>query len=271
MTRLLRANLTRLLKSATFWIFFSLYVAYSLIIPIVTQSVFDKDTLAETSTQSILALGYGIIGIPIQGILIAITCCIIFGLDFHDRTARNKIILGHSRSQIYIANLLTASIISLAMSVVYLLLFLTISLPLFGKFTVPAKDIFILLLDGAMMLLAYSSVFTFISMTSKNPIVALLITIVLFIVTIIIVDFVCTDVLSSEADFIVNGSDLKVVYTSKAERGFCKFLLDFLPSGQSYQLANNNDFRWQMSLYSLVLIGATTGAGMLIFNKTNLK
>ena len=157
------------------------------------------------------------------------------------------------------------------MSAVYMLFFLVISLPLFGKITAPAKDVFILLLDGALMLLAYSSIFTFITMTSKNTIVAILVNFVIMFVAIIVAEFICADVLNTEADFIVTGSDLTVVIPSKAERDFCQFLLDFLPSGQSYQLSNNNDFRWQMALYSLGIIGATSGAGIAIFRKSNIK
>ena len=278
MTKLLRANMSRLVKSATFWIFFSLYVAYSIIIPIITHSAFDEETLAEVGADDLIALGYGIIGIPIPGIIIAIICCTFFGLEFHDRTVKNKIVLGHSRSQIYTANLLTASIISLAMSAVYLFFFLTVSLPLYGKIPASAKDIFILLLDGTLLMLAYSSIFTFITMTSKNTIVAILVTIVTLIAIIIIVDTVCLDVLNQSPyipghyDYLGNWIDeVENPYYSKAEHDLCQFIIDCFPSGQSFQLYNYNNYRWQSALYSLFLISATSGAGILIFNKANIK
>ncbi|MDE6604589.1 MAG: ABC transporter permease [Clostridia bacterium] len=271
MIKLLRANLTRIFKSVTFWIIFSLYILYSVFLPVILHSVFDDQSLAETSTESILALGYGIVGFPVQGVLIAIMCCIIFGLDFQNGTLRNKIIFGHSRSRIYTADFLTISIISLAMNAVYLLAFLMISLPLFGKFTIPPKDIILLIVDGTFMLLAYSATYTFVALVCKNPIVSIIISIALFALGMILIT-VFADILN-EAQYLVVVSDDLIVpdMPSKSLIGFSEFMLDFFPSGQSFQIANNNIFKWQMPLYSLIVIGVTNGAGITIFNKVNIK
>ena len=60
---------------------------------------------------------------------------------------------------------------------------------------------------------------------------------------------------------------------SKPVRDLCQFLLDLFPSGQSMQISREGGYThgWQMALYSLGLIGATSGAGIAIFNKTNIK
>ncbi|MDE6275990.1 MAG: ABC transporter permease [Clostridia bacterium] len=277
MTNLLRANLLRLVKSATFWIFFSLYVIYSIALPFITHSMFSEDFVARA--DNLIAFGYGIIGIPIPGILIAIICNVFFGVEFHDRAVQNKIIQGYSRTKIYTANLLTACVISLAMSAVYMLFFLTISLPLYGKLPVQAKDITLLLIGGILSMISYSSIYTLIAMASKNQIVAILITLGTVIFITVIVNSFCLDVMNQQPYYTGHydryGEWVEEIvenpYYNKIEHDFCQFILDCFPSGQTFQLYNYNVYRWQPILYSLGLLAATTGAGITIFNKSNIK
>lgn len=275
MTNLLRANMLRLVKSATFWIFFSLYVAYSIIMPFISHSW----SIPEIGADIIIALGYGIYGIPIPGIIIAIICCTFFGVDYHCKTLNNQIIPGHSKSSIYIANLITASVISLAMSAVYLFFFCIVSLPLYGKIPADAKDIALLLIDGTLTMLAYSSVFTFISMISKNQLIAIIVAIMALLAMYIIVNYVCLDVLNQQPYYTGRydryGNWIEEIienpYYNKTEHDVCQFIIDCFPSGQSFQLHNYNVYRWQPIPYSLGMIGATTGAGIAIFKKSNIK
>ncbi|MDE6474735.1 MAG: ABC transporter permease [Clostridia bacterium] len=278
MIKLLRANFTRLVKSATFWIFFSAYILYSILTPIIIRFV--PYTPISESSAEILAFGYGLIGLPIPAATVAVICSVIFGADFQNGTLKNKIIISYRKSQIYAANLLTTSIISIALIIVYQLFFCILTLPLFGKITVPAKNIYLLISEGALMVLAYSSIFTFITMTSKNQIAALLISLSLIIVSYFLAIFVFDAVLSIPPYIYVDAELFGIPYYKKVPNpelpgkstlDFCKFMLDFLPTGQDLQITLNYDFRWQPMLYNLGWICATNGAGMLIFNKTNLK
>ena len=289
MLKLLRSNLLRMTKSAVFWIFFGVYALYSILLPIIASINIDAVTLSIPEQPSLLSLCYGAIGIPIPGIVITIICCVFFSQDFQNGTIRNKINIGHTRTQIYLANLLTMAIVALAMQAIYLLFFSCISLPVFGKVALPAKNMFLLLLDGTLMLLAYCAISTSITMTCKRPLPALLIAIVCLLFVTIIADTVCLDVLnwfprraepSTESMQIVNQAtsyvNTAVAYNrydepSKSLRSFCQFVLDCFPSGQSARLSDNPNYRWQPALYSLGWIISTTGAGIAIFKKSNLK
>lgn len=280
MLKLLRANFTRLIKSATFWIFFSAYVLYSILTPIITR-FFPYDPTFDSSAK-ILSLGYGMIGLPIPAAVVAFICSVIFGAEFQSGTLKNKIILSYRKSQIYAANLLTTSIISVALIIVYQLFFCVITLPLFGKITVPAKNVYLLMLEGTLMILAYSSIFTFITMTSKNQIAALILSLALIIASYFLVILVFDAVLRIPHYIYVDAELFGIPYRKKvpnpelpgkATLDFCRFMLDFLPTGQDLQLTLEREFtfRWQTVLYDIGWICATGGAGMLIFNKTNLK
>ncbi|MDE7348811.1 MAG: ABC transporter permease [Clostridia bacterium] len=278
MIKLLRANFTRLVKSATFWIFFSAYILYSILTPIIIR-FFPHDPVFKSSME-ILTLGYGIIGLPIPAAIVAVICSVIFGADFQNGTLKNKIIISYRKSQIYAANLLTTSIISIALIIVYQLFFCVITIPLFGKITDPTKNVYLLMLEGALMILAYSSIFTFITMTSKNQIAALLISLSLIIASYFLAILVFDAILHIPHYIYVDAEIFGIPYRKavpnpelprKATLDFCKFMLDFLPTGQDLQITLNYVFRWQPMLYNLGWICATSGAGMLIFNKTNLK
>ena len=276
MIKLLRANLARTYKLII--VALVLYAVCAIMIPL----IFYLSLVEETEATFIaLAYNYGMSGVPVQAMFIALLCPIIYCSDFYNRTIKNKIVVGHAKSQIYLANFLTTAIISLMLSAVYLLIFLVIDLPLFGKTTAPAKDIILLLIDGTFMMLAYCAIFTFVSMTSRNSLTALIVTAALFTIGILIAVY-CYDVASAvpykayptynEFGEVINEN----IYVnehmpSKATQNFCQFLIDLFPSGQSWQLSNENIVRWQMPLYSLCVIGATTGAGIAIFNKSNIK
>ncbi|MDE7348810.1 MAG: ABC transporter permease [Clostridia bacterium] len=285
MVKLLKANFARVIKSATFWIFVTLYALYPIIIAVIENSSFEHIT-----SEKMLSLNYGVEWFPLQGLLIAFLCSILFSADFHNGTLKNKIIIGQSKSNIYLANLLTMMILSLAMSVVYLLVFFVLGMPLLGKFTSSASMIIWMLVNGALMLMTYSAVMTLIVMVSKNSTAAVIISLAVLTCGALIAfaahyytnnippfikDFMRDEfgnLMRDEFGDILLTDVPNPYYPSKAVRGFCQFLLDFFPSGQSAQISNGGySHTWQMLLYSLGLITATSGIGIAVFKKSNIK
>ncbi|MDE5616709.1 MAG: ABC transporter permease subunit, partial [Clostridia bacterium] len=207
--------------------------------------------------------------------------CIIIGADFNNGIARTKILSGHRRSKIYASNLITSFVIAAAINAVYLLMFIAIALPIFAKITISASDAVWLILDGTLMLFAYSAIITMIVTISKNTTAATIICFSLLFIGMILFQYLNN--LISQPPMIENVyiNDLGEVVSeivpnsnmpSKAAKAFYQFLVDLFPSGQSLQLATGADYNnWQMALYSLGIIGATTGAGMIAFNKTDIK
>ena len=282
MLKLLRSNLARMIKSKIFWIIIAAYALYSILLPL-SQEPYLPYEEGEYSAEELLALNYGVAGFPVQGLLIAILSCVILGADFHNSTIRNKLAVGHTRSQLYIANLLTSATISMALNVVYFLFFFTIIFPLRGGFNgfATAQEIILLLVDGTLMMLSYSAIITLIITASKNPTAAIIVSIILLMSFMLItipcagtldeVPYIVGTKFDEETGEIVDKIFYNLSYPSKAERDFCHFILDCFPTGQSFQLANEFNIRWQMPLYSLGMIVATSGAGILIFKRSNIK
>ena len=285
MTKLLRANMLRLVKSATFWICMSLYTLYPIIVALI-----EKDTLEPITSDRMLSLNYGIEWFPMQGALIAIVCCIIFSADFHNGTLKNKIIIGQPKTNIYLANLLTIGVASLALSVIYIIIFFAVGMPILGKFTSSASTIIWMLVNGALMLMTYSAVMTLIVMLSKNSTAAVIISLVVLTcgaliafaahyytnnISPFIKDFMRDEfgnLMRDEFGDVLLTDVPNPYYPSKAIRDFCQFLLDFFPSGQSAQISSGEySHTWQMALSSLGLTAATSGIGIAVFKKSNIK
>lgn len=289
MIKLLRANLLRISKSVTFWIFVALYTLYPIIIALIEIQTYEPIT-----SDKMLSLNYGVEFFPMQGVIIALICSILFNADFSNGTLRNKVFIGLSRSKIYLTNLLTMIIISLGLSVIYIIIFFALGMPLLGKFTSSASTIIWMIVDGSLMLIAYSAIMTLIVMTCKNPIASLIISALVITLGALLSYYM--DYIVSIPEVITTLSENQFGETiwvqipnenvpSQAVKAFCRFITDLLPSGQSFQLSSigythgwtmdmysrGGLHYWQMALYSLGIIGATSGIGILIFKKNNIK
>lgn len=281
MIKLMCENVRRLVKSATFWTSIALYGLYAVLV-----AVIQNHGEYPIPSDEMLTYNYGFFGIPLSGALIAFLCSMIFSADFHSGTLKTKIAVGHSRRNIYLANLLTIMIAALALNFIFILITLVLGLPLLGKFTLPASTVVWIIVNGSLALLAYSSIYVFIVMTSKNAVASTIISIVVLAAgagfafymydVANIPAYFTWDVYNGIGEYVETVSIPWDWYPGDAAHNFCRFMTEFLPSGQCHLLffgVPDKVFyhNAQMALYSLLWIAATSGAGMLIFNKTNLK
>ena len=282
MIKLLRANLLRAIKSKTLWTWLIAYSIYAICMPIFIKiNNVDSSSMPEGISDLLFAINYGLEGFPLQGVGVAIVTSIILGADFHNGTLRNKIILGESRSNIYLSNLLTIMIVSTAFNVVYLLFFFCISMPMFGGFVGSATTVLWFFLNGTLMMLAYASITTLIIMSCKNSTAAIITAFALLLIGMFVFlmcdniirapEFIETEKLN-ELGEIIKETIRNPQYPSPTKKAFLQFVIDLFPCGQSMQISSTAyTHNWQMALYSLGMIGATSGAGIFAFNKSNLK
>ena len=130
------------------------------------------------------------------GIISAVFISIFIGTEYSDGTIRNKLIAGHSRTAIYISNLLICIVAEFFMQMAYLLpLVIVTELPgiihrttytdAVSGFIIPKENIFEMQLIGFYIIAAYCAIFIFVSIliTSKPTatVVAMSIAMVMFI------------------------------------------------------------------------------------------
>lgn len=244
MANLLAEGYRRLFKGKRFYIVLAVIIAIPTIAAVFLRIV-EKRALNLGG-----ALVFSLIGT--MSMFISITAGLFIITDFKNNTIRNKIIIGHSRTKIYLANL----IISLTVAFIYQMVF-WLTLIAFGKTIMrfdafPSKEIFQNMLLTLAIIFAFTSCFVFICTTLKNT---------------------GGFALSLMLDTVVSMLVLLVMIIPKKE--ISKILSIAVPSMQKTSLSNNPtvvpDNIWWMILIDIGICVVVTIAGIEIFKRSDLK
>lgn len=286
MSKLLWANFFRLRRSGLFWaenIILAAVVVLSCIDQyhyMGTEAVFDG-----------FFFGYvWLVGMPLP-----IFSGLFLGTEYGDGTMRNKLIAGNKRSAVYLANLITVFTVSLVMSFLILLIVCVLGIPLFGPLLSDAEIVMVLFLESLLTLLAYSAIYTLIGHLIQNKafmaVATILIAFFLFAAAMSISDrlkaseFYDADAFS-ENDWDMGlmqeeqGGEMTVAvinphYLTEQRRAVYEFLYDLIPFGQAHQISNMFEAHpkhlLRIPLCSLLIILGTTGSGLYLFGRKDIK
>lgn len=269
MRKLLRANRFRLRRSRAFWLCaaaaFALSALYLLRV--------DAES-SQTLDQQIMQM------FPFLPILHAAFVSLFLGLEYQDGTLRNKLIVGHSRGQVYASCLLT-SITGCFGILLAWALGAVAGIPRLGWFTAPAGA---LLLAAALILLltaAVAAILTLLCMLLANravsAVTAIMLSFGLIVLGSVLYNALTEPELLSTAVMTVNGFEVgepmpNPNYISGSLRTAYQFAVDTLPTGQAILLANQELTRPVLSLCaSACLLLLTSTAGVLAFRRKDLK
>lgn len=198
------------------------------------------------------------------GILTAILSSLFLGTEYSDGTMRNKVICGHRKINIYFSNLITIILAALLLCAVYLVTVTVVGTPFVGFVKQSCEDILLKLLGSMVLVIAYSSIFTLISMVCVDKTVSAVIS-VLGVAVFSIIAWQLNDYTDWQ------DSPGTPVYLCLA------FFHSFLPTGQAIQYGDIDNFTlpiihiWEMLLSSLLAATVTTVIGSRIFRKKDLK
>lgn len=279
MARVLSANVSSLRKNKAFWICMLGMVVYAVSFSFSTY--YDYLEYGALSSPAHLIFNHQ----PLMGILSAVFCSLFLGTEYSDGTIRNKLIVGRTRTEIYLANFMTvalASILFYAICLAFVLLFGFLLLDL----RLSSMQVGVLagtVLVGVMSILAFCAVFTMLSMLNQRKAVVAVISILLALGLLLLSSML--DSRLSEPEFydnyVLTASGVPELatesvanprYLGPTARAICQFLQDFLPSGQSIQIFSLTQTQmWQMPLYSLLIVALTTSAGVFFFRRKDLK
>ncbi len=274
MIRLLNAGFTRLRKNKAFWLLTIFSIGLALFM-IYTQYS-DMKKYEEVIEVEQLMLNYA----TIIGIVIAIFTSLFLGVEYSDGAIRNKISIGHKRINIYLSNLAITSITSLFSYVLFMIIIAIIGIPLFGGVTMSMLVLLKLIGCIFVMILTYSSIFTFLAMIISNKTITS-ITSIMLAFGLIMAALVCFRIIDTQ-EYIQAGSlvdgEMKFEevknpkYPSEEKKKICQTLLDINPAGQGFQLAGRSVPNLKvLPLYSLGILVIFTGSGLVLFKKKELK
>ena len=288
MNKLITANLCRLKKNKLFYAVMLLYALYFFWnLPFINalqksgdpRSFFDMITLMISPTMYIMMfpLALGIVG------------SIFISEDFQSGAIRNKIIVGRTKTQVYLVNAITVTIIGVALITMYLLFSVTIGGFVLGyEVDLTAFELITTILVSYGIVIAYASIITFITMLFKNMTASVLICIgfILF-ATYCSFDLVMKlDLPDTYMAYVFeNGAMVKKEFInemklSPLENEIARFFTKFMPSGQVNYITYTNSPLYSekvdgaeiiMLLYSIILTIAVNITGLFIFKKSNLK
>ena len=218
--------------------------------------------------------------LPFLPVLYAAFVGLFLGMEYQDGTMRNKIIAGHTRSAVYLSQLLTAMLGCLGTLLAWALSAAVGAVRL-GRFAAPWTE---LLLRAAVILMltaAMAAILTLFAMLITNRAVSgvtvILAAFALLLLSSYLYNALCEPELLSAAVMTGNGYEVgepmpNPNYIGGTLRTVYRFLSETLPSGQAILLANRELTRPVLSLCaSLCIILLTTGAGLAAFRRKDLK
>ena len=275
MNKLLSANFFRLRKNKCFWG----SLAFMFVIGIASPLLRYRD-MKQSGYINNLDNGFFMCALFI-GIILAVFCSLFIGTEHNDGTIRNKIIVGQKRETIYLSNMVTCSIIAITMCIVFFVPYLGVGIPLLGFFVADMKMIVMIGVTVLVLSVTFASIFTLIAMLSQNK---ALITAVCILLSfgLLFAGAMCNRMLDAPKTILAysigeNGKNTaqemeNPKYLDGTKREIMQFFYDVNPGGQAIQCSTMQVVNLtRLPIYSLVIVILTTGAGVWIFKKKDLK
>ena len=273
MVRLLRANFARLWKTKSFWVCLIISTGLGLVNFITTYSV-DADCVKFLGTELMSNCSNVLL-------FISIFAALFLGTDYSNGTIRNKLVIGHTRGEIYFSNLITAAAGGLILMAAEWSVVLITGFCLGGETGMPAEELLFKMLICLSAVIALSAIFTLLGMlfTSKSTIIT--ITLVMTFVLIIGAAMIESILIEPEyvSSFVMTNGEVtqgepepNPLYVSGAKRDILETVNDILPTGQMMQMEIGRLRSAElMPLYSIGVLAVTTAIGALVFRKKDLK
>lgn len=191
--------------------------------------------------------------IGVMPLLVGIAAGMLIVQDFRNNTIRNKVIVGHSRVKIYLANWIVSVTVMLIYMAVYLVIAAALGGIILGFKEFPSKAIFLNLLHTLLIELAMTSLIVFLCNTMKN---------------------VGGFVLSITMHYIVDMFSLMLMLLNKYPK-VQEIISEAVPTFQMNMIKNGYDqiqtHGVRMALFMLAITAVSTAAGALLFKKSDLK
>lgn len=277
MNNLLSANFARLWKDKVFWLCFAAMLACS------------AGTMLNGCRQASVNAGSGFAYTldsfyfnlaPLLGLFCAVFISLFLGTEYSDGTVRNKLVVGRSRTAVYLADLTVSFCAALLFMAAWLLGGL-VGIPFLGPWKLGAPGLALCLLLTVLFLAALAALFTWAAAAFTNKAAGAVVSILLFLALLVCASMLYNRLSEPEmfSGVIITAEGMSMGeptpnpdYISGGVRAAYEFLLDLLPTGQSILLANLELARpLREALCSAFIAGAAALGGLWTFRKKDLR
>lgn len=283
MSKLLRADFARLWKNKLFYLFLAIMAALGVWLPLMQNNVNQKHNGKLTPD-----VGFCVFGMA-AALLLSILVPLFIGTDYSDGAIRNRLIVGAKRSHAYLSKLFVCAAALFLLDLAFLIPFLSLALPLLGPFALGIQAAVITGLYIFVMEIAFAALYVFIAMLCQSKAYSAVLCIVLCAVMLFAGTWLqarleqpetlppSMELLMGEhgiedAEFVEHPEEPNPHYVGGAVRQVMEFFYQFIPGGQAVELSYAEGERpWIMPLYSGIILIFSTAAGLLLFQKKDLK
>ncbi len=278
MAKLLSANFRRLGKSPVFWLAFMGMLCATILVTCMTY----RTSLRDPSDE-VLYLEDALFNLlPVMVFICAIVIPLLLGTEYEEHTIRNKLIVGHTRSQVYFSNYITCLASSEAILGVMLLCSGILGYIFFRETMLGWQQVAFLILCCFLLTAVLSAMCTGFAMNIRSKAFDLVITLGFILCLLCLASYVQGVLLEGEmiysgVSFSENGvqfGDLveNPAYVGGSARTAMELVYDLLPTGQAIQM-NNSEFercaRWPV--LSVAMLTVSTVMGWIPFRKRDIR
>lgn len=277
MIKLLRGNIARLLKSKIFWICTA--AVFLVAVYIMQMGGIAVKKRAVTLDEYFFYLG------PVVALFFSVFISLFIGTEHSDGTVRNKLIVGHSRKQVYLSYYLTCLVGTEVMIAAWFLGGLT-GMPVLGVWKTGAAAIFTNILITMLYCALLTAIFVFLSVMMQNKATSAVVQIVFAIVLIlwgsILYNHLCepeeiSGMMLINGEIVMGEPEPNPTYIGGTLRQVCIALVNILPTGQGILMLHQESYGsvpilipLQIISSILLALGITT-AGVMLFRRKDLK
>lgn len=274
MRNLLAADFTRLWKNKVFWI----CMAAVLFISAFNMVSACRRAVGEVTSQPLEYYYFNLA--PMLGLIWAVFSGLFVGTEYSDGTLRNKLIVGRSRTEVYLSTFIVSLTGACLLTVCGMVLGL-IGIPTFGFFAFGWKGY--LLYCGLFFLSTFSTIalLTCVQLLIHNRAISAVVSILLFLGLLLLASMLYNSLMEPET---VSGivmtqdgmewgeSEGNPLYVGGLRRTIYEFLLPFLPTGQQILIADQAVAKpVLMAVSSVCLTACLLVGGIFAFRKKDLK
>ena len=284
MNRLFASTFFRMLKKIVFWILLICMFAYG---------VYSASNVASEASAGFAIDGCVFEFAPFMGLVAAVFISLFVGSEYSDGTIRNKLVVGHSRMRIYLANLIVCSIACVLISLAYVAGIIIVGSFKGGELQTETSIVSMCLICSVLVSIAFASIMTMLAMLNTNKAGNVVVSMILALVLLVSSSYIYQRLGEPEMyDNYVSVNEVGIptqveqspnpLYIDGTPRAVLEIVNDLLPSGQALQLADafdsegiankdikNAPYRWQG--YSLLVIILTSGMGITLFRRKEIR
>lgn len=278
MTKLLSAGFYRLFKSRVFWIMLVICILLQVLV-CVDNFRYERERPENTVILDDIVFSI----VPAIGFISSALISLLLGEEYSDGVMRNKLTVGHRRSDIYFANLIVCTAGSFIMLAALFLSGGLLGFALFGGFTYDAGTLLWLVLCCFLLTAALSAIDVLVVMCCQNKAVAAVLSLALVLVMLFAGSYLDSVLNEPEMQYgamvVHEDGVMEFVdpapnphYVSGMTRTVMAITEDIIPMGQAIQINNfalERSARWP--LLSIALFTAVSALGYAIFKKKDIK